>query len=387
MTSLTKNRIDSLDLLKGIIMVLMALDHTKDFFYKAPNLFDMTNPDNVTMGAYFTRWITHFCAPGFSFLAGVSAYLIGIKKTKNQLTSFLIKRGIWLVFIQWTIIQFAWYFDIHFKNIDFSTISSLGFSMIALALIIHLPKNIILILSLLIIFCHNLLDNVHFNNNIFWSVFHEYSFYKLSDNFNINIIYPIIPWIGVMSLGYYFGNYYSKSFDTLKRKGLLNRIGVLAILSFFLLRFSNFYGDLTNWKYYETTTKTFFSFLNVNKYPPSLLFLLITLGGTFVFLANSEKLKGRMVDFFCVFGRVPFFYYIIHLYLIHIVAMILAQISGYGWQIMIQETFEMNLKGFGFSLPIVCCIWVAIILTLYPICKMFDSYKQGNKDKWWLSYL
>ena len=387
MDTLSKNRIDSLDLLKGLVMVLMALDHTKDFFYKAPNLFDMTNPENVTVGAYITRWITHFCAPAFSFLAGISAYLIGIKKSKSELTAFLLKRGIWLVFIEWTIVRFAWYFDVYFRNIDFATISSLGFSMIALAFIIKLPKNGILVFSLLMIGGHNLLDNVHFDQNILWSILHEYSFYKLSDNLTVNIIYPLIPWLGVMSLGYYFGYFYSKNFDASKRKKLFNRIGLLSLLVFFVLRFSNLYGDFTKWNLFDTTTKTVMSFMNVNKYPPSLLFLLVTLSFAFLFLAYSEKLKGKVVDFFLVFGRVPFFYYIIHLYAIHLLAMILAEITGYGWKIMIQDSFDMNLKGFGYSLPVACFIWVCIIVSLYPLCKAFDNYKKNNKDKWWLSYL
>lgn len=387
MTTLTKNRIDSLDLLKGVVMVLMALDHTKDFFYKAPNLFDMTNPDNVTVGAYITRWVTHFCAPAFSFLAGTSAFLIGIKKSKTALTAFLLKRGIWLVFIEWTVVRFAWYFDVQFRNIDFATISSLGFSMIALAFIIKLPRNVILAFSLIMIGGHNLMDNIHFNQNIFWSILHEYSFYKVSDNLTVNIIYPLIPWIGVMSLGYYFGNYYTPSFEAEKRKKLLNQIGILALLVFFVLRFTNIYGDFSKWELYDSNAKTIMSFMNVNKYPPSLLFLLATLSFTFIFLANSEKLKGGIVDFFTVFGRVPFFYYIIHLYAIHLLAMLLAQLTGYGWRIMIQDTFAMNLNGFGYSLPVACFIWILIIGSLYPICKAFDRYKKNNKDKWWLSYL
>lgn len=387
MTSITKSRIESLDLLKGIVMVLMALDHTKDFFYKSPSLLDLTNPDSVTIGAYFTRWITHFCAPTFCFLAGISAFMIGIKKPKSELSLFLLKRGIWLVVIQWTIIQFSWYFDIRFHNIDFSTIWMLGVCMIALALIIKLPKTLILLFSLLLIFCHNLLDAVHFEGNFLWSVLHEYNTFTIFDNYHINIVYPIIPWIGVMSLGYYFGNFYTKSFDPSVRKKLFNQIGILSIICFFILRFTNTYGDLTTWKHYDTGIKTFLSFMNVNKYPPSLLFLLITLGGAFIFLANSEKLKGKTVDFFTIFGRVPFFYYIIHLYAIHILATILAEIGGYGWRIMIQDTFDPNFKGFGYDLPIVCIIWLSIVLSLYPLCKWFDNYKQNHKDKWWLSYL
>ncbi len=383
----TKNRIGSLDLLKGIVMVLMALDHTKDFFYKAPTLLDLTNPNNATVGGYTTRWITHFCAPTFCLLAGVSAFMIGMKKSKNELSIFLLKRGLWLVFLERTFIGFAWYFDIGFHNNDFAVIWSLGVSMIALAAIIRMPKNWILIFSLLLICCHNLLDNVHFEGSILWSMLHEFNSFKIFDGYYINIVYPVIPWIGVMSLGYFFGKFYTKSVEPSARKKLFNRIGLIAIVSFFILRFTNTYGDLTHWQYYDTTTKTIMSFMNVNKYPPSLLYLLVTLGGTFIFLANAEKVKGKMVEYFTVFGRVPFFFYIIHLYAIHILATILAEISGFGWRIMIQDNFDPDLKGFGYSLPVVSLIWIGIVVTLYPVCKKFDVYKQNNKDKWWLSYL
>ncbi|MEO7768242.1 MAG: heparan-alpha-glucosaminide N-acetyltransferase domain-containing protein [Ferruginibacter sp.] len=387
MPSLTKNRIESLDFLKGLVMVLMALDHTKDFFYKSPGLLDITNPANATVGAYLTRWVTHFCAPSFCFLAGLSAFMIGIRKSKIELSLFLLQRGIWLIFIETTVIAFAWYFDIRFHNTDLATIWSLGMGMIALAAIIRLPKNLILLFSLLLICCHNLLDAVHFDGNILWSILHEFNSFEILANYHINVVYPLIPWIGVMSLGYYFGNFYNKSFDPMARKKLFNQIGLAAIIGFFILRFINVYGDLNPWKHYDTTTQTIMSFMNLNKYPPSLLYLLITLGGAILFLANAEKLKGKIVDFFIVFGRVPFFYYIIHLYAIHILAAILAEMEGYGWKIMIQYTFDPDLKGFGYNLPLVCLIWIGIVLALYPLCKKFDTYKQNNKDKWWLSYL
>ncbi len=386
-TTAAKNRIVSLDLLKGIVMVLMALDHTKDFFYKAPTLLDLTNPDNATVGGYFTRWITHFCAPTFCLLAGVSAFMIGMKKSKKYISIFLLKRGLWLVFLERTVIGFAWYFDIGFHNNDFAVIWSLGVCMIVLAAIIWMPKNWILIFSLLLIGGHNLLDNVHFEGSILWSMLHEFNSFEIVDGYHITIVYPVIPWIGVMSLGYYFGNFYTKTVEASARKKMFNQIGLAAIAGFFILRFTNTYGNLTHWQSYDTTIKTIMSFLNVTKYPPSLLYLLVTLGGTFIFLANAEQLKGKVVDFFAVFGRVPFFFYIIHLYAIHILATILAEISGYGWRIMVQENFDPDLKGFGYSLPIVSLIWMGIVLTLFPLCKKFDIYKHNNKEKWWLSYL
>jgi len=368
-------------------MVVMALDHTRDYFHQTFILLDLTNPEHTNWPIYLTRWVTHFCAPAFSFLAGVSAFIVGRRKTKNELSVFLLKRGLWLVFIELTIITFAWYFDIRFRNFDLAVIWSLGISMIFLAALIHLPKNIILIIACLLIFGHNLLDTIHFDGSVWWGIVHEQSFFRLSDALSLNVIYPIVPWIGVMALGYYFGAFYTPSFEPAKRRKLFNTIAILAIALFVVIRWTNVYGDLVQWKQYGNFNMTLFSFFNLTKYPPSLLYLLVTLSGTLFFLANSENWKGRIVNFFTLFGRVPFFFYIFHLYLIRVLAMIVAELTGYGWELMVQTSFEIDLKDFGFNLGIVYLIWIGIILMLYPVCKKFDSYKQSHKDKWWLSYL
>lgn len=387
MKALRKNRIESVDLLKGIVMVLMAIDHTRDYFYQAQNLFDLTDPAHATIAVYFNRWITHFCAPTFSFLAGVSAFMAGRRRSKSELSGFLIKRGLWLVFMELTIISFAWYFDIQFRNFDLAVIWCLGISMIFLAAIIHMPRNLILIFSCVLIAGHNAFDSIHFKGNIWWSILHEFDSFKISDTHQLNIFYPIIPWIGVMALGYYFGSFYSPSFDAAKRRKLFNIIGVASLLLFVIIRWTNIYGDPSAWQKYHTITQTIMSFLNVTKYPPSLLYLLLTLGVAFVFLANTENLGGKVVAFFTTFGRVPFFYYILHLYFIRIIGMILAELSGYDWRILIQTSFDIDLKGFGYNLGIVYLIWAGIILLLYPLCKRFDAYKQSHKEQWWLSYL
>ena len=262
--------------------------------------------------------------------------------------------------------------------------------MFFLAALIYLPRTYILIFSLLVICCHNLFDNVHFSGNVLWSVVNEQVFYKLSDNTKLLIGYPIIPWIAVMALGYYFGAFYDKSFASNKRKKVFNIIGVIGISIFVVFRLTNLYGEPKPFKDYPTLFQNVISFLNPGKYPPSLLYLLMTLGMTFLFLANAEKLKGRIVNFFCTFGRVPFFYYILHLCLIHLTALIFAQISGFGLNKLILSTwisFEPNLKGYGFSLLVVYAVWIGTILLLYPLCKIFDNYKQTHKEKWWLSYL
>lgn len=383
-------RIQSIDILKGLVMVLMALDHTRDYFHYDSFLFSPEDPAQSSLPIFFTRWITHFCAPAFSFLAGLSAFMISKRKTKKELSSFLIKRGIWLVIIELTIVNFSWYFDVSFSSPGLFVIWVLGISMIALAGIIYLPRKYILVFSCVLIFGHNLLDSVHFDGSIFWAILHEYNFFDLGNGYDFETAYPLIPWIAVMSLGYYFGGFYNTSFDAKKRKKMFNILGFSSVAFFIILRFINNYGDPTPWTNYNIISKNLISFFNPSKYPPSLMYLLMTLGATFLFLANTEKLKGKLVEFFKIFGRVPFFYYILHIYLIHTLALFLAEISGFGWEIMILKDWVTEtpaLKGYGLKLGYVYLVWIGIILLLYPICKKFDRYKQNNKDKWWLSYL
>ena len=389
MTSLTKIRIESLDLLKGLVIVIMSLDHVRDYFHYSYFLFDPSDPALTTIPIFFTRFITNFCAPAFSFLAGLSAFIIGKRKTPTELSIFLLKRGLWLVFAELVIINFGWYFDITFTKVNFLVIWILGISMIFLAGLIHLPKKIILIFSCVLIFGHNLLDNIRFEGSILWTFLHERGAFLTTSDHIFRVGYSIIPWVAVMSLGYCFGSFYDKTYEPAKRKKLFNIIGITAILFFVILRGINIYGDLLPWEDYGNFKQNMFSFLNLTKYPPSLSFLLVTLGGAFLFLANSEKLKGKVVNFFCVFGRVPFFFYIIHIYLIHFLALIVAELTGFGWQKMIIDaiSFTEALKGFGFGLIGVYLIWILIIAMLYPLCKKFDTYKQNHKDKWWLSYL
>ncbi len=390
MKELTKNRIESLDLLKGLVIVIMAIDHVRGYFHYSSYFFNPTDPTLTTVPIFFTRFITHFCAPAFSFLAGLSAFMVGKRKSRNELSVFLVKRGLWLVFVELVIVNFAWYFDPGFRTVGFLVIWVLGISMISLAALIHLPKKMIFMFSCVSIFGHNLLDNIHYENSILWTFLHERGPILTTPDHDFRVGYALIPWVAVMSLGYWFGSFYDKTYDPMKRKKLFNIIGIAALLLFLILRGTNSYGNLLPWEKYSNVEQTVFSFLNLTKYPPSLSFLLVTLGGAFLFLANTENLKGRLVHFFSVFGRVPFFFYIIHLYLIHLLALIVAEFTGFGWQKMILPAFPSKveeLKGFGFNLAVVYLIWMLVILILYPLCKKFDTYKQNHKEKWWLSYL
>ena len=388
---MTKTRVQSIDLLKGLVMVIMALDHVRDYFHYSSFFFDPADPALTTLPIFFTRFVTNFCAPAFSFLAGVSAFLVGKRKNINELSSFLLKRGLWLIFIEVVVMNFGWHFDIHFRNIALQVIWSLGISMVLLAGLIHLPRNYLIIFSCLLIFGHNLLDSLHFDEGILWTLLHERRrFADLIPGHVVGSSYAIIPWVAVMTLGYCFGTFYNQDYSHLKRKRIFNLIGIAALAVLLVIRGTNIYGDPYPWKNYGSNMQNIFAFLNFNKYPPSLSFLLATLGPSFLFLANSETLKGRTVDFFCVFGRVPFFYYIIHVYLIHLLALFVAAFSDFGWRKMILPAMPFRveaLKGFGFSLVTVYLIWIAIVFALYPLCKSFDKYKQTNKEQWWLSYL
>ena len=391
MTTITKPRIQSIDLLKGLVMVIMALDHCRDYFHYSAFFFDATDPEQSTLPIFFTRFITHFCAPAFSFLAGLSAFMIGKRKPLNELSSFLLKRGLWLVFVEIIIISFGWKFDFNFTHIGLQVIWSLGISMIVLAGLIHLPKKVVLAFSLVVIFGHNLLDNIHFDGSYLWAMLHEVQRFEFIEGHTVVFAYSLLPWIAVMSLGYCFGSLYDATFNPENRKRILNGLGIGSLVFFFVLIAINKYGNPVQWTNYGFNTKTIMSIFNLNKYPPSLLYLLITLGGTFLFLANAEKLKGKVVDFFCVFGRVPFFYYILHIYLIHLIAVFAAEFTGFGWQVMVSMpkfvTRVVALKGYGFNLITVYIIWIIVIILLYPLCKKFDNYKQSHKEKWWLSYL
>ncbi len=389
MNTVKTKRIESLDVLKGLVMVIMALDHTRDYFHFDAFLFGPSDPLSTNPALFFTRWISHFCAPAFAFLAGMSAFLVGRRKTKNELAAFLLKRGLWLIFIEITIVCFAWRFNFHFPDISLQVIWVLGVSMICLAGIIYLPLNYILGLSLVVIFGHNLLDGFSFDNSPLWQILHQRGGFYLTEEIRIGAIYPLIPWFAIMSLGYYFGRFYDKSVLPAKRQKLFTIIGLSGIALFVIVRLINQYGNYHPWNEYGTTLQTLYSFFDPAKYPPSLSFTLMTIGATFLFLGTTENIKNKVFSFFSVFGKVPFFFYILHLYVIHLFALILAQVTGFGWETMILDgwvTTSKELVGYGLNLWMVYFIWLAIIFMLYPFCKRFSIYKTGHKEKWWLSY-
>lgn len=394
MAEVKSTRIESIDILRGVVMVIMALDHVRDFFHFGAFGSSPTNLDTTTPILFFTRFITHYCAPVFIFLAGTAAYLYGTRKTKHELFKFLMTRGLWLIFLEIVVNNFLWRFDFTYSRLILQVIWAIGLSMIFLSLFIFLSRKAIIIVGIIIVAGHNILDSIVMQGagfkSIVWYIFHQTNFIALTDDINLGIFYPVLPWIGLILLGYSLGFLYTKDFDPSIRKKWLLRLGVGAIILFFVLRGINIYGDLVPWSIQNTTTKSILSFFKVTKYPPSLAYTLITMGPAVLFLYGIENVKNKITDFFLVFGRVPLFYYFLHIFVIHALALIGILVFGGDWNIMIltSDVFASGkLATYGYSLLTVYMVWVGVIALLYYPSKKYMIYKATNKDKWWLSYL
>lgn len=382
------NRILSVDILRGIVMVIMALDHTRDYF---SNFFG--NPTDLTVvssGMFLTRWITHYCAPIFIFLSGTSAYLSLAKKgDKNAASVFLLKRGLWLILLEVTLVRLGWLFNLDYSLVVFQVIWAIGWSMLFLSLLIHLPYRLLLAFSLLMIAGHNLLDVYTTTPDtawgITWYILHQGGGVPWGEDNTIFVIYPLIPWIGVMAAGYCFGKLMQQPAQ--QRDKLLYFIGGGAVLLFIVLRAMNSYGNPNQWHVQDTWFRTILSFLDCTKYPPSLLYLLMTIGPAILAMPLLESLNGRAGKFFTVYGRVPMFYYILHIYLIHMMAVIVATIVGAPLEYFTSNAMIFAPKeGWGYDLPGVYLAWVVAVLLLYFPSRWFMKVKQQHK-KWWLSYI
>ena len=397
MTTTIQKRIQSIDILRGIVMVIMALDHVRDYFHIHAWTDDPMNLETTTPALYFTRYITHFCAPTFVFLSGVSIYLQSLRKTKPELSVFLMKRGLWLIFVELVFVSFAWSFNPVFERFPLAIIWAIGVSMFILGFLIRLPYKVILGLGLLIVFGHNLLDfpeaATGFNGGFWWDLVHssKWTSYQIIGNHNLIIAYPFLPWLGLMILGYCAGKLFSPKFEASRRKQLLTRMGIGLLVLFMILRGINIYGDPVAWSQQRNGLYTFLSFMKIYKYPPSLLYLCVTIGCALLLLPHLEKLENRFSKMMVVFGRTAFFYYILHLYLIHVLAMISFYINGHT---LVQSSeaesifkWKFVIPGEGYGLLIVYLIWIFVIVCLFPLCKWYDNYKTNNKEKWWLSYL
>lgn len=372
----TEGRLASIDVLRGLVMALMALDHTRDFFGTGG-----FNPRDLAEPALFlTRWITHLCAPTFIFLAGLSAFLYGRGRSVAETSRFLLLRGLWLILIEFTLVRLAWTFDLGSSH-EFTAgvIFVIGASMIVLAVLVWLPRWAIAVLALIMIAGHNLFDWVRAEQlgqgAGLWHVLHQPGVVHLGDQIRLFVLYPLVPWIGVMAAGYVLGPGMLREPDVRRRR--LFGLGAAVTLGFILLRATNFYGDPAPWAAQQTWLATLLSFLNCEKYPPSLLYLMMTLGPALMLLAAFERARRVWSGVLAIFGQVPFFFYVVHIYLIHALALA----AG----LAITGTLASN-PHIGLSLGGMYLIWLFVLALLYPLCRWFAGLK-GRGTGWWWSYL
>jgi uncharacterized membrane protein len=402
-------RIESVDILRGLVIALMALDHVREYFSIVRGL-DLAQ---VSLAYFLTRWVTHFCAPTFCFLAGASAYLSrGGRRTPAQLSRFLLTRGLWLVLAEVTIVNAGWFFNASYPfgfGFGLQVIWALGASMIVLAGLVRLPLWISAAAGIAMVAGHNLFDAVRPADlgawaNV-WQLLHVQGPFALGP-FTVFVAYPLVPWIGVMALGYAFGSLLTRAPSSSSRVTTVTNVasvtsitraprfpialglglGLALTLAFVVLRAINGYGDPSRWSTQAGLTETVISFLNTSKYPPSLLYLLMTLGPAIAALAVLDRWKGPVARAFADFGRVPFFFYVVHLYVIHAAAVAAGWLQGFPPAAMMDFCFFLP-KAYGFSLPVVYAIWIALVLALYPLCRWFAGVKARHRDQVWLSYL
>jgi uncharacterized membrane protein len=369
-------------------MILMALDHVRDMLTQPPGASPADAADFAAAGGllFFTRWITHLCAPSFVLLAGVSAFLYGAagRRKRGDVSRFLLSRGAWLVLIELTLVNFAWNFNL--RALILQVIWAIGCSMIALAGLIWLPRLALAAVGAGMVLGHNLLDAIQppaAEASPLWLLLHIQGLMQIGGSPAAFVLYPLIPWIGVMALGYAIGPHFLSA-DPERPRRLIQAGGLLA-LAFLLLRSGNLYGEPAPWAPQPELAATLVSFFNTTKYPPSLQFLLMTLGPALMLLGVFERLRGRLAGWLVTIGRVPFFFYLVHLYVIHSLAVAVGLAQGFSLRQM-AVLFIENPKGFGVSLGSVYLIWALVVLALYPACVWFAGVKARRSD-WWIRYL
>lgn len=392
--SITRPRLDSVDLLRGLIMVLMALDHVRDFFTNVP--FDPLDLRNTTPALFFTRWITHLCAPTFAFLAGTGAFLAMVRgKTKTELSWFLLSRGLWLALLEVTWVRcFGWEFNFNYHSIAFLTLWAIGWSMVTLSVLVFLPTWMVTTFGIVLIAGHNAFDWVKPDDlgslGWLWTILHVSKPLPIAPGYRLIAGYPLVPWIGVAAVGFGFGTILLREPGT--RRKLIFRLGMALTFLFVALRFSNLYGNsLLGASYHWSAQKSFLftilSFLDCHKQPPSLLYVLMTLGPALIALSFLDRGTPRVLKPILVFGRVPLFYYLIHLPLIHALAWLVTRLRlGHAEWLFVDPSNVTHTPDNGFGLPVVYFVWICVVAALYPLCCWFAEVKRRRRDAW-LSYL
>ena len=386
-SSAARSRVESIDLLRGVIMIVMALDHTRDFFGSLAQ--NPTNLATASAGLFLTRWVTHFCAPVFFLLTGTGAYLSLGRRSRGELSRFLLTRGLWLIFLELVVVRcLAYQFNVDYRVTMLLVLWALGWAMILLAALVHLPVGMTAAIGILMIAGHNLFDGVRSANPL-WSILHSPGFVLNTPEHVVFAAYPLIPWVGVTAAGYALGRIYS--WDTARRRSWLLRLGLGASLAFVVIRAINIYGDPARWAAQENALFTVLSFLNATKYPPSLVFLLMTLGPALLFLRLVDQRTPRLLRPALVIGKVPLFYFVLHFVLIHLLAVVTCYFR-YGSAHWMFESPDLSNypytapPGWGYSLPVVYVVWAFVVAAMYPLCRWFARLKQRRTDAWF-SYL
>jgi uncharacterized membrane protein len=379
-------RLESVDVVRGVIMIIMALDHTRDFFGQ---LGSPTNLATASAALFFTRWITHFCAPVFFLLTGTGAFLSLRKRTKPELSRFLFVRGLWLIFVDLVLfrclaVQFN--FDYHVTIIN--VLWALGWAMIVLSVLVYLPASVVTAFGVVMIATHNLLDSINSSNPL-WSILHSPNIIFSTPSHTVFVAYPLIPWVGVTAAGYGLGQIYA--WTPARRQAFLQRLGIGLTAAFVVLRAINIYGDPSPWTTQHSAAFTALSFLNTTKYPPSLLFLLMTLGPALLFLRTVDTHTPRILQPALIIGKVPMFYFLLHFAFVHLLAVIICY-ARYGhihWMFESPDLANFPITsppGWGLPLPFIYLIWAFVVIALYPLCRWFAALKQRSNNPW-LSYL
>lgn len=393
-----KKRVISIDLLRGIAMALMCLDHTREFFSSVR--FNPADLAQTTTALFLTRWVTNFCAPVFIFLAGAGAYLFTKRgRTKKELSWFLFSRGVFLVILELTVIRFVCCFNFDLFIVDANVcqvIWAIGWSLIILSVLVYFPMWVIALFGAVTVLGHNLMDFINMENvtSLRWLhvILHSRDIITIYPGISYKMVYPLVPWCGVMALGFIFGKVVFM--EEGKRRRLFFWLGLSFTMLFVIMRSINVYGDPYPWTSQKDWLFTVFSFLDCTKYPASLLFLLMTLGPAILLLAFLSEKEGPVTRALLVFGRIALFFYVVHILTIHVVAVVLAVIRYRvfpawlfeGNPIFSTPPFPTAPLDYGYSLPWVYVIWVCIMLALYPVCRWYMRFKKTHSH-WILSYL
>jgi len=383
-------RVYSIDIARGLVMIIMALDHTRDLLHTDALTQSPTNLATTTPILFFTRWITHLCAPSFVFLSGVSAYLSSVRHNDVKASRrWLFTRGIFLVLLEITLVNFGIWYDIHFQTLLIQVIAAIGFSFIGLGIFYRLPVKTIGIIGLLIIFLHDLLLLLPMVSNpvlqFAGALLFGGGLVKVG-SVNVVVGYPALPWMGILFAGYACGRLFTMP-EEVRKKRLL-QTGSIALGLFVLLRAVNLYGDVAKWSVQKNVVYTFLSFINVSKYPPSLLYTLVTLGLLFLFLAFIEGRGNRFTRVVTVYGKVPMFYYLIHWNIIHLLMLAMVFLEGFRADQLVFGPFQFGRPpGSGISLGMVYLVWLCVVASLYPLCIWYGRYKASHPEKRWLRYL